>query len=54
MSKAFCVVALLFAVLTVIRGLETLGSTNPLVLIFWLLVGALCAYKLFKKPSPAA
>ena len=51
MSKVFCVIMLLFSALAVIRGLETLGSSNPAVLLFWLLVGGACVYKLFKKPS---
>ncbi len=54
MSKAFCVVVLLFSALGVIRGLETLGTNNPAVLLFWVLVGVAAAYKLFKKPAPAA
>lgn len=53
MSKVFCVIMLLISVLAVIRGLETLGSANPAVIIFWLLVGGACAYKMFKRTSPA-
>jgi hypothetical protein len=44
----------LISVLMLIRGLETLGRANPAVLIFWLLIGAACAYKLFRRPSQAS
>jgi len=54
MSKIFCGIGLLFSLLALFRGLETLGRVNPAVMAFWLLIGALCTYKLFKKPSPTS
>ena len=54
MSKVFCGIGLLFSLLMLFRGLETWGGVKPAVMVFWLLIGVLCAYKLFKKPSPAS
>ena len=54
MSKAFCLFGILIAVLMLIRCVETLGTTKPAVMVFWVLIGAACAYKLFKRPSQAS
>jgi len=54
MSKVFCGLGLLFSLLMLFRGLETSGRVNPAVMTFWLLIGVLSAYKLFKRPAPAS
>jgi len=54
MSKAFCFIGILLAVLMLIRGVETLGTANHAVMIFWVVIGAACTYKLFKRSSQAS
>lgn len=53
MSKVFLCLALLFSVLMLFVGLSGASPAKPMVLIFWLLVGTISAYKLFKSPAKA-
>ena len=54
MSKVFCGIGILFSLLMLFRGLESPGSVKPAVMAFWLLIGVLSTYKLFKRPSQAS
>jgi|GEM_PF-5082172 len=51
MSKWFLWFGLVLSALMTFIGL---GGGKPLVVLFWLLVGAGSAYKLFRRPSPEA
>ncbi|HEX8129123.1 MAG TPA: hypothetical protein VF527_08490 [Pyrinomonadaceae bacterium] len=53
MSKAFLALALLFSAFMLFVGLAGSTPSKPAVLLFWLLVGSVSAYKLFKSPSKA-
>ena len=50
MSKVFFCLALLFSVFMLFVALT---GSKPMVMAFWLLIGAVSAYKLFKSPAKA-
>ncbi|HYP01364.1 MAG TPA: hypothetical protein VER76_14330 [Pyrinomonadaceae bacterium] len=53
MSKVFSCLALMFSALMLFVGLTGSTPAKPTVMIFWLLVGTVSAYKLFRSPSKA-
>lgn len=53
MSKAFLCLALLFSAFMLFVALSGSQGTKPEGLIFWLVIGASSACKLFKSPAKA-
>ena len=53
MSKVFLCLALLFSAFMLFVALAGSNPSKPMVLIFWSLIGAVSAYKLFKSPAKA-
>ncbi|MBA2503049.1 MAG: hypothetical protein H0V27_09240 [Pyrinomonadaceae bacterium] len=49
MSKWFLSFVLILAAFFVLTGVTHLETTKPAVILFWMAVGGLCAYKLFRK-----
>ena len=49
MSRGFLWFVLVFSALMLILGLTNLATAKLLVIVFWLLVGGIAAYRLFGK-----
>jgi hypothetical protein len=53
MSKVFLCLALLFAAFMLFVAVAGSNPSKPVVMVFWLVIGAGSAYKLFKSPAKA-
>jgi uncharacterized membrane protein len=54
MSEGFFGLALAFSALMLLVGLFNISATQPSVLLFWLLIAAVSAYKLFRSSAHAS